>query len=200
MQKHINRVLKCSCALDLRFFVGNIMGAKFPVEPVCETCLYAKCMFKRSEDQNGRSIYHVCRIDSISLIEKVALTSYLLSSKKKDCLVTGHRGSRDRRSQRSFRTWQNLLASQSRCRSWYPALFEQTCGNSPSASLSNSSLAVVHLTAFHFSLYLSARVPRSTQTHFHLSGVMSSLERIPPAADLLPKLDWCRAAETDLFC
>jgi hypothetical protein len=45
MQKHINQKLMCVCALDLRLFVGNIVGAKFPVELVCETYLYGKCIF-----------------------------------------------------------------------------------------------------------------------------------------------------------
>ena len=45
MQKHIIKKLMCFCALDLRLFVGNIVRAKFPVELVCETCLYDKCIF-----------------------------------------------------------------------------------------------------------------------------------------------------------
>ena len=83
MQKHINNGPKCFCVLDLGLRVRNIVGAKFPVESVCETCPYGKCNLSRSEDQDGRSIYHVCQIDSISLIEKVALTSHLLRRNKK---------------------------------------------------------------------------------------------------------------------
>ena len=182
------------------FLWATLWEQSFLWNPFVRLAFTASACLSGQREQDGRSIYHGCRIDSIKLTEKAASRATFSAATRK---TSGYRPSRTARpyepdifpdlaepSRQSiavpilvpgaFRT--DLRKELSVC---FPVRFCSCC---------------CVFNGISFLLLLECKGAAVTQTHFYLSGVMSSLEQIPPAADLLPKLYWCRAVETDLFC